>query len=166
MKIDRPKLDRSSWDEIQIDGWFKALMPPSWEIDDDDEVLIYDPAGFGDLRISLFRKSSGKGKKERAMDIITDWAEELDQRFNYEVAILKRTRSLMIMSVEFIGSEDDGDVVYWRVFAAVGDNISLDICYSCALEDRDRETDIVEGIIDSIKLLEPVAKVSRSASGG
>jgi len=34
--------------------------------------------------------------------------------------------------------------------------VSLDISYSCSLEDRDREDNIVENIIDSIALLEPV----------
>lgn len=156
MKNDRTKIDRSSWDEIHVDGWFKGLIPPEWEIEDDDEVLIYDPTGFGEIRINMFVKNNNKNKKQRGFEILSEWANELGPSYDKEISIFKRTRGLFALSAEFIGSEPDGEMIYWRMFPVMGEKVSLDISYSCSLEDRDREDLIVENIIDSIALLEPV----------
>lgn len=156
MKNDRAKIDKSSWDEIHVDGWFRGLIPPEWEIEDDDEVLIYEPNGFGEIRINMFVKNNNKNKKQRAGEILSEWADELGPSYDKEVSIFKRTRGLLAMSAEFIGSEPDGEMIYWRMFPVIGEKVSLDISYSCSLEDRDREDNIVENIIDSIVLLEPV----------
>jgi len=155
MKNERVKIDRSSWDEIHVDGWFKGLIPPEWEIEDDDEVIIYDPTGFGEIRINMFVKNNNKNKKQRAGEILSEWANELGPSYDKEVSIFKRTRNLFAMSAEFIGSEPDGEMIYWRMFPVIGDKVSLDISYSCSLEDRDREDLLLENIIDSIRLLEP-----------
>ena len=77
MRQDKPKIDKSSWDEIQVDGWFKGLIPPAWEIEDDEEVIIYDPTGFGELRLNLFVKNDQRTRKERAADIVREWTKEL-----------------------------------------------------------------------------------------
>ena len=54
----------------------------------------------------------------------------------------------------FISDEPEGEIEYWRIFAIVGEKIALDISYSCEVEDRDREERIIEGIVDSIQLVE------------
>lgn len=149
-------MDRASWDEIQIDGWFKALVPSSWEVEDDDnEVVIFDPSGFGELSIALLSISSRQGKKQRATEIISAWAEELKWQSSHEIAIFKRTRDVLTVSAETIADEPEGEIVYWRVFAVVGRRIALDIGYCCPVEDRDREEAVIEGIVDSIRLTEP-----------
>jgi hypothetical protein len=156
MEIDQNRTDRDSWDEIQIDGWFKALVPPSWEVEDDDqEVVVFDPAGFGELSIALVSISGGESKKQRASEIISAWTEELNWQSRREVAIFKRTRDILTVSAETIADEPEGEIVYWRVFAVIGRKIALDIGYCCPVEDRDREEAIIEGIVDSIRLIEP-----------
>ena len=156
MRQDKPKIDKSSWDEIQVDGWFKGLIPPEWEIEDDEEVIIYDPTGFGELRLNLFVKNDHRTKKERASDIVREWAKELGPSYEKEVSYFKRVRGYLVLSAEFVGSEPDGEMVYWRIFPFIGENLSLDISYSCSLEDRSREESIIENIIDSISLVETV----------
>lgn len=154
MKIDQHIIDRSSWDEINIDGWFKALIPPEWEVDDEDDIIIFDPDGFGELNINFLEKSDGKGKKEIAGEIIGSWAEELDQQDNFEMNIVKRSKDLLVVSTEFVADEPEGEVEYWRIFAVVGKDIALDVNYNCEVEDRDREEKIIEGIVDSIQIID------------
>jgi hypothetical protein len=156
MKHDQLKIDKSSWDEIHVDGWFKALIPPEWEIEDDEEVIIYDPTGCGELRLNMFIKNDNKGKKQRAFDIMNQWTRELGTTYENTVSFFKRRRSYMVLSGEFAGSEPDGEMVYWRIFPFVGEKLSLDISYSCSLEDRNREELIIENIIDSITLTEKI----------
>lgn len=159
MKIDQDKIDKNSWDEIQIDGWFKVLVPPSWEVEDEDkEVVIFDPSGFGELSIALLSISGEQSKKERASEIIAAWAEELNWQAGHDIAIFKRTRDLLIVSAETIADEPEGEIVYWRVFAVIGRRIALDIGYCCPVEDRDSEETIIEGIVDSIRLIEPESR--------
>lgn len=155
MRLDRSELDSNKWDEIQIEGWFKALLPPSWEIEEDDEVVLFDPAGFGELRVSFLINKTNKSKKERAQDIINDWKEELDSQYDDDIAVLKRTRKLFVLSAEITASEPEGDLIFWRIVPIIGNRISLDIGYSCPVEDREREEEIVDTIVDSITLLEP-----------
>jgi hypothetical protein len=152
MKVDHRIIDRSSWDEINIDGWFKALIPPSWEVDDEEEVIIFDPDGFGELNITFLERSAGRTKRDVAGEIVAGWAEELDQYNGYEASIIKRSKDLLIVVADFTADEPEGEVEYWRIFAVVGDKIALDINYSCDVDDREREERIVEGIIDSIQL--------------
>ncbi len=154
MKVDQHVIDRGSWDEINIDGWFKALIPPTWEVDDEDEVVIFDPDGFGELNISFLEKVNGRGKREIAGEIIAGWAEELGHEIDYETVIIKRSRNILITSAEFITDEPEGEMEYWRVFAVIGNKIALDVNYSCDIEDRSREEEIIEGIVDSIELTE------------
>jgi hypothetical protein len=156
MNKDQMKIDTSSWDEIHVDGWFKGLIPAEWEIEDDEEVIIFDPSGFGEIRMNMFVKNDQKGRKQRALEIIKEWTGELGSSYDREVSIFKRKRNLMVYSAEFIGSEPDGEMVYWRIFPFIGEKLVLDISYSCSLEDRDRERVIVENIIDSIALQETV----------
>ncbi len=156
MKVDLNKIDRSSWDEIHIDGCFRALIPPSWEVEDDDEVIVFDPSGFGELSINQFTNVGRNSKKQKASNMISDWAEELGLLNGYEVLIFKRTRNLLIASAEFVSHEAEGEIVYWRIFPVIGGKITLDISYSCPLEDRDREEAVIEGIVDSIELIEPM----------
>jgi len=155
MKKDQLKIDKSSWDEIHVDGWFKGLIPPEWEIEDDDEVIIYDPDGFGELRLNMFVKNNSRNKKQRAFDIVAEWTKELGASYEKDISFFKRRRGLIALSAEFIGSEPDGEMVFWRIFPVIGEKLSLDISYSCSLEDRSREESIIENIIDSIALLEP-----------
>ncbi|OGC89891.1 MAG: hypothetical protein A2W25_08920 [candidate division Zixibacteria bacterium RBG_16_53_22] len=153
MKVDHHIIDRSSWDEINIDGWFKALIPPTWEVDDEDDVIIFDPEGFGELNITFLERTIGRSKRDVAGDIIAGWAEELDQYNGYEANIVKRSKEVLIVSAEFTADEPEGEVEFWRIFAVVGDKIALDINYSCDVEDKEREERVVEGIIDSIQLI-------------
>ncbi len=148
-------IDKSSWDEIKIDGWFTAMIPPEWEVEDDHEVIIFDPNGFGELSISLVENESRGRKKQRASRVISGWANELGLQNGYEVTMFKRSRDLLIASAEFISDEPDGEFVYWRIFPVIGEKSALDVSYSCPVEDRDREESIIEAIIDSIRLLEP-----------
>lgn len=170
MKVDQYKIDRSSWDEINIDGWFKTLIPPNWEVEDDDQVMVFDPSGFGEMSINLFTNVGRISKKQKASNMICGWVEELGLLNGYEVSIFKRTRHLLIASAEFVTDEPEGEIVYWRIFPVIGGKITLDISYSCSLEDRDREETIIEGIIDSIELVEPegsarVPRRRRKAAG-
>lgn len=148
-------IDRSSWDEVKIDGCFKALVPPDWEVEEDNDVVIYDPDGFGELSISVVERAFHGGKKRRATRVISGWAEELGISFGQQVTMFKRSRDLLIASAEFTTDEPEGEVVYWRIFPVIGERMTLDISYSCPVEDRDREEAIIEGIIDSIVLIEP-----------
>ncbi len=152
MKANQNIIDRSSWDEISIDGWFKALMPGNWMIDDEEEVILFDPDGYGELNINFLEKSQEKGKKEIAAEVIESWAEELGQEFNYEIELVKRTKDLLIVSAELITDEMEGEVEYWKIYAVIGKNIVLDINYNCDVNDRKREEDIVDGIVDSIQI--------------
>jgi hypothetical protein len=154
MKVDQHIIDRSSWDEINIDGWFRALVPPTWEVDDDEDVVIFDPDGFGELDITFLDKTEGRGKRDIANEIISGWAEELGHEYDYEVSIIKRNKDLLIASADFIADEPEGEIGYWRIFAVVGNKIALDINYTCEIVDRDREERIIDGIIDSIRLTE------------
>jgi hypothetical protein len=154
MKVDQHVIDRGSWDEINIDGWFKALIPPTWEVDDEDEVVIFDPDGFGELNISFLEKVNGRGKREIAREIIAGWAEEFGHEIDYDTVIIKRSRDILITSAEFITDEPEGEMEYWRIFAVIGNKIALDVNYSCDIEDRAREEEIIEGIVDSIELTE------------
>ena len=160
MKVDQHIIDRSSWDEINIDGWFKALIPSTWEVDDEDDVIIFDPDGVGELCINFLEKVNGQKKRMKAGEIITGWAEELGQ-YNYESSIIKRNKDLVVVSAEFIADEPEGEMEYWRIFAVVGNKIALDVNYSCAVDDRDKEERIIEGIIDSIELNEDDDAVER-----
>lgn len=154
MKVDQQIIDRSSWDEINIDGWFKALIPPSWEVDDDDDVIIFDPDGFGELNISFLEKTANRTKRYIAGEIIAGWAEELGQQLEYESNIIKRNKNVLITTGEFISDAPEGEIEFWRIFAIIGNKIALDVNYNCDIEDRDREERIIEGIIDSIELFE------------
>ena len=62
-----------------------------------------------------------------------------------------RTKS----SAEVTTSEPEGDLIIWRIIPIIGDKISLDIAYSCPVEDRDSEEEVIDAIIDSITLMEP-----------
>jgi len=152
---DNSSIDRSAWDEIKIDGWFTALIPPDWEVEDDHEVVIFDPDGFGELSISMIANIPRGGKKQRASDVISGWAEELGSADGREIIMFKRSRNLLIASAEFTADEPEGEIVYWRIFPIIGEKIALDVSYSCPVEDRDREEAIIEAIIDSIRLIEP-----------
>jgi hypothetical protein len=155
MKVDQRIIDRSSWDEINIDNWFKALIPPSWEVDDDDEeVVIFEPDGFGELNISFLEKVNGRSKRDIASEIIAGWADEFGQKIEYEASIIKRSRDTLIVTADFISDEPEGEIEYWRIFAVIGNRLALDINYSCDIEDRSREEEIIEGIVDSIELTE------------
>ena len=153
---DQTKIDMSSWDEIHVDGWFRGLIPAEWEIEDEEEVVIFDPAGFGEIRMNMFVKNDNKSRKQRASEIIREWSNELGPSYDREVSYFKRRREILALSAEYIGSEPDGEMVYWRIFPLIGEKLALDISYSCSLEDRDRERIIVENIIDSISLLEKI----------
>jgi hypothetical protein len=157
MKVDLHIIDRSSWDEINIDGWFKALIPPNWEVDDEEDIVIFDPDGVGELNISFLEKDDDRGKREIANEIIAGWAEEFGHELDYESNIIKRSKELLIVSSEFIADEPEGEIEYWRIFAVIGNKLALDVNYSCSIEDRDREERIIEGIIDSIELSEDEA---------
>jgi hypothetical protein len=165
MKVDQHIIDRSSWDEINIDGWFKALIPPTWEVDDEEDVIIFDPDGVGELSINFLEKVNGRGKREIAGEIITGWAEELGQ-MDYESSIIKRSKDLLITSADFIADEPEGEVEYWRIFAIIGNKVALDVNYSCEVEDREREEQIIEGIIDSIQLNEDDGAIERLIQNG
>lgn len=154
MGMDSTK-DRGSWDEIKIDGLFSALIPPNWEVDDDRDVIIFDPNGFGELTISVVANMTGLRKRHKASHVIAEWAEELGIHGRGEVTVFKRSRDLLITSAEFMADEPEGELIYWRIFPVIGDKIALDVSYSCPVEDRDREETIVEAIVDSIKLMEP-----------
>jgi len=156
MKAEQHIIDRSSWDEINIDGWFKALIPPSWEVDDDDEeeVIIFEPEGFGELNISFMKKVDGRRKRDIANEIIAGWAEEFGQEFDYQTVIIKRTKDVLTITAEFTSDEPEGEIEYWRIFAVIGNKIALDVNYNCDIEDRSREEEIIEGIVDSIELTE------------
>ena len=154
MKIGEHIIDRSSWDEINIDGWFKALIPPTWEVDDEDEIIVFDPDGFGELNINFLEKSHVKSKKETASEIIESWGEELGQEYGVEMNIVKRSKNLLIVSADFVADEPEGEVEFWRIYAVVGDHIALDVNYNCEVEDRDREESIIDGIVDSIQLID------------
>jgi hypothetical protein len=154
MKVDQHIIDRSSWDEINIDGWFKALIPPTWEVDDDEDVVIFDPGGVGELNISFLEKAKDRGKRDIANEIILGWAEELGHEYDYEISIIKRNKDILIASADFTADEPEGEIGFWRIYAVVGNKITLDINYSCEVEDRDREEGIIEGIVDSIRLTE------------
>ncbi len=157
MKVDQHIIDRSSWDEINIDGWFRALIPPTWEVDDDEgneDIVIFDPAGVGELNISFLEKAKDRGKRDIAGEMIYEWAEELGHEFDYEISIVKRNKDLLIASTDFTADEPDGEIEYWRIFAVIGNKIALDINYNCGVEDRDREEGIIDGIVDSIRLTE------------
>lgn len=154
MKVEQQIIDRSSWDEINIDGWFKALIPPTWEVDDEEDVIIFDPDGFGELNISFLEKAPNRSKRDIAGEILSGWAEELGQAMEYESNIIKRTKNVLIMTGEFISDEPEGEIEYWRIFAIIGNKMALDVNYNCEVEDRDREERIIEGIIDSIELFE------------
>ncbi len=159
MKVDQHIIDRSSWDEINIDGWFKALIPPSWDYDyddddDDSDLVIFNPDGVGELNVTFLEKAVGRGKREIASEIVSGWAEEFGQEYNYDTSIVKRNRDLLIVSAEFIADEPEGEIEFWRIYAVVGSKIVLDINYSCGIEDRSLEEKIVEGIVDSIRLQE------------
>jgi hypothetical protein len=154
MKVDQHIIDRSSWDEINVDGWFRALIPPTWEVDDEEEVIIFDPDGVGELNISFLERGNGRGKRDIANEIISSWAEELGHEFDYEINIIKRNKDLLIVSADFIAVEADGEIEFWRIFAVIGSKIALDINYNCEVKNRDREEKIIEGIVDSIRLTE------------
>ncbi len=124
-------------------------------MEDDDEVIVFDPSGFGELSINLFTNVGRNSKKQKASNMISDWAEELGLLNGYDVLIFKRTRNLLIAASEFVSHETEGEIVYWRIFPVIGGKITLDISYSCPLEDRDREEAVIEGIVDSIELIEP-----------
>lgn len=158
MRNDREVIDRSSWDEIKIDGWFTALIPSNWEVEDDHEVIIFDPEGFGELSISLINRGLRGRKKQKASRVIAGWAAELGLFNGQEVTMFKRSRDLLITSAEFTSDEPEGEFVYWRIFPVIGEKSSLDVSYSCPVEDRDREEAIIEAIVDSIKLIEPVER--------
>ncbi len=156
MKVDQQKVDRSSWDEISIDGWFKAMIPPNWEVDDTEgEVIIFNPDGFGELSVNFMEKSIDGSKKDAAQEIISEWAEQLEQSMPYEVSIDKRNKDVLVMSAEFIAEEPEGEIEFWRIFGIVGKKKALDASYSCPVEDRDREESLLDGIVDSIQLEEP-----------
>lgn len=155
MIANNDNIDKSSWDEIKIDGWFTAMIPPDWEVEDDREVIIFDPNGFGELSISLIDHESRGRKKQRASRVITGWAKELGLHNGCEVTIFKRSRDLLIASAEFMSDEPEGEFVYWRIFPVIGEKSALDVSYSCPVEDRDREENVIEAIVDSIRLLEP-----------
>lgn len=154
MKVSERIIDRSSWDEINIEGWCKALIPPTWEVDDEGEIIVFDPDGFGELNFNFLEKSNDKSKKETATEIIESWAEELGQEYNYEMNIIKRSKNLLIVSADFVSNEPEGEVEFWRIFAVVGNEIALDVNYNCEVEDRDREERIIEGIVDSIQIID------------
>jgi hypothetical protein len=162
MKVEQKIIDRSSWDEINIDGWFKALIPQNWQVDDDEDVIIFDPDGFGELSITLLEKETNRTKRDIASEILAGWADELGQSLEYETAIIKRNTNVLIMSGEFIADEPEGEIGYWRIFAVIGNKIALDVNYNCEVEDRDREERIIEGIIDSIVLFEENTQIEES----
>jgi len=155
MAYNDKSMDTSAWDEIKIDGWFTALIPPEWEVEDDREVLIFDPNGFGEMSVSLVSRDKQKGKRQRAAAVISGWADELGSHDEYEIIMFKRSRDLLIASAEFTSSEPEGELIYWRIFPVIGEKRALDINYSCPVEDREREEDIIEAIVNSVRLIEP-----------
>ena len=160
MKVDEYKIDRSSWEEISIDGWFKALIPPNWELDDsDEEVIIYDPNGFGEICVNFLEKEITDRKKEAAAEIIHDWSRQLGHNNGHEITIFKRSKDQLVMTSEFIADEPEGEIEFWRIFALIGQQKVLDISYSCPIEDRDREESLIDGIVDSIKLVDDIDQV-------
>ena len=153
--INHENIDKSSWDEIKIDGWFTALIPSNWEVEDDHEVIIFDPDGFGELSISLIENETRGRKRQRASRVISGWASELGLHNSQGVTMFKRNRDILITSAEFTSDEPEGELVYWRIFPVIGEKSALDVSYSCPVEDRDREEAVIEAIVESIKLLEP-----------
>jgi len=158
MKVEEYKIDRSSWDEISIDGWFKAQIPPNWEMDDSEEdVMIFDPNGFGEICVNFLEKNLEDSKKEAAVELIEDWSKQLGltNGNGNEITMFKRSKDLLVMTSEFIAEEPEGEIEFWRIYAVVGKVKVLDVSYSCPVEDRDREEALIDGIVDSITLVEP-----------
>lgn len=153
--MENSNIDTGKWDEIKIDGWFTALIPPDWEVEDNDEIVIFDPDGFGELSINLMTGAARGRKRQKAFSAVSSWAEELGFHDSNEITMFKRSRNLLIASAEFTSSEPEGELVYWRIFPVIGEKMALDISYSCPVEDRDREEAIIEAIIGSIRLIEP-----------
>ena len=153
MRTNRQDIDRTSWDEVCFEGYFKALIPPTWEIEGEDEILLFDPEGCGELAVSVLKRVYWAGKRQVANQVIEDWAQELKQQPSEKI-FFKRTAQLLVIAAEFVGIEPEGDISYWRVFAIVGDRFALDVSYSCDIELRNEEAALVEAVVDSVRLAE------------
>jgi hypothetical protein len=135
-------------------------------VEDDRDIIIFDPNGFGELTISIVTNMTGLRKRQKASHVISDWAEELGIYHSREITVFKRNRDLLVVSAEFMADEPEGELIYWRIFPVIGDKIALDVSYSCPVEDRDREETVIETIVDSIRLIEPKEEPSIQGQRG
>lgn len=127
-------------------GWFTLSFPEGWSQETDDCVTIFHTP-HGIVYLSGGRHAGGKQPDFGGADFLV--------RFLRSIGVAVEEREV----TSFVGTgcriyyyRREGDGGYWRHWSVTDDETALLISYTCATADAGKETDVVDGLVHSVRL--------------
>jgi hypothetical protein len=131
-------------------GWFTLDFPDGWAHETEDCVTMFRTP-HGTVYVGGGRHAGGKQDNFGGADFLA--------RFLRSIAIAIDEKDV----VNFVGAgcriyyyrhEDAG--AYWRYWSITDDETALLISYTCDAADANKETDAVDGLVQSVRLFHSV----------
>lgn len=122
--------------------FWQVNLPDNWQHEHDaGSEVVFDPEGFGELQLSTSVFDSPVSRDhlyELAAEHLDAAAEEEEVEFG---------------DFSGISFEYETDDEFWQEWYLMSGNIMLFVTYACDLGEEENEIDIVEFILDSLKVI-------------
>ena len=129
-------------------GWFTLRLPDGWESETEDCVTtLRGPLGLGVIFVSGGRHAGGRQASFGGADFLVRFLTSIGVRIGEDAVARSARDGCRVYSYS---RDDEGR--HWRYWSITDDETALLISYTCSAEDRGRETDEVDDIIDSVRL--------------
>lgn len=129
-------------------GWFILQLPDGWESETEDCVTtLRGPDGVGLLFVSGGRHAGGRQASFGGADFLASFLRSVGVDVDAEEVAAGEGVGCRVYSY---GRETGGR--HWRYWSVTDDETALLVSYTCAAEDRGREGDDVDAIVESIRL--------------
>jgi hypothetical protein len=127
--------------EFKGKSW-SLMLPENWKGQHDEECeTMYDPSGVGALQISSARKDG-----EVTDEDLLSFAEE-------HIEAGAKTKDVRLDDFSGITFSYAFDNQFWRQWFMKSNSLALFITYNCELAHKDIEYEIVDQIINSLKVI-------------
>ena len=116
-------------------------LPALWVCEFDDNIhTFFSPESYGVLQISEYSKDT---------EIITN--EDLFDLIELEDEAIKHLKEITIDNFRGFQLRFSEDDTFWTNWWLIKKNILLFITYNCELIDKDKESDVIDNILKTIK---------------
>ena len=129
-------------------GWFTVEVPEGWNRRTEDCVTtLTSPRGIGILYLSAARHAKGRQDSFGGADFLTRFLKSLG--LEVEESEIALSPGLGCRIYTYVR---DTETAHWTFWSVTDDETALLMSYACALRERDRELEEVEGIVRSARL--------------